>query len=561
MTDIFSLAEGMNLQGGKYTIVRMLSHGGFGVTYLARHERLKMDVCIKEFFPSLWCNRDAFSYEVSVSTTGNIDTVERFMQKFIKEAQSIAALRHDGIVKIHDVFEENGTAYYVMDYIEGQTLQQLVKARGPLPVDEALGYIRQAAIALGYLHGKHMNHLDIKPANMMIDESGRLTLIDFGVAKHYGDDGQQTTTTPMCISRGYSPIEQYDDGGVSKFSPVTDIYSLGATLYYLLSGTVPPEATKLAVDELEIPDSIPAHIADAILHAMESKPKHRTPTAAAFLADLDQRPAEVNTVASPATEPVSRPRPQSAHNDFHAKLGSLHQTKKPDTPVAKSPIKNKKTLIAFGAIVLFILIIAGVVIYSSGHGSNSSDVKDTAAVAPKENKVYGHTQANTGDLLAKKNGENIYFTPSEWEEVPDKSVYNKLGVVVNDASLRDSKGDFAPFYVAFEDKANGKEMTWYEAVNQFGEDILPSYMQCLAMAKNRNKINEAMSAFDGSLMNSWYWGSGDNVDGHFIDMSSGGVYSISRESSEKVRAVTRIAGVELGAESLQSPRPFGDVIH
>ena len=552
MTDIFSLAEGMSLQGGKYTIVRMLSHGGFGVTYLARHERLKMDVCIKEFFPSLWCNRDAFSYEVSVSTTGNIDTVDRFMQKFIKEAQSIAALRHDGIVKIHDVFEENGTAYYVMDYIEGQTLQQLVKARGPLPVDEAMGYIRQAAGALSYLHGKHMNHLDIKPANMMIDESGRLTLIDFGVAKHYGDDGQQTTTTPMCISRGYSPIEQYDDGGVSKFSPVTDIYSLGATLYYLLTGTVPPEATKLAVDELEIPDIIPAYIADAILHAMESKPKHRTPTAAAFLADLDQRPT-----ASPATEPVSRPRPQSASDDFHAKLGSFHQTKKPDAPVAKSPIKNKKTLITFGAIVIFILIIAGVVIYTSGHGSKSGDYKDTASVAPKENKAYGHTQANTGDLLATKNGENIYFTPSEWEEVPDTSVYNKLGVVVNDSDLRDSKGDSAPFYVAFEDKANGKEMTWYEAVNQFGEDILPSLMQCSAMAENRNKINEAMSAFGGSVMNYRYWGVGDSVDGHFIDMSSGGVYSISRESSEKVRAVTRIAGVELD-DARMPPQPFGE---
>lgn len=536
MTDIFALAEGMSLQGGKYTIVRMLSHGGFGVTYLARHERLKMAVCIKEFFPSLWCNRDAFSYEVSVSTTGNIDTVDRFMQKFIKEAQSIAALRHDGIVKIHDVFEENGTAYYVMDYIEGHTLQQLVKARGPLPVDEALGYIRQAAGALSYLHGKHMNHLDIKPANMMIDDSGRLTLIDFGVAKHYGDDGQQTTTTPMCISRGYSPIEQYDDGGVSKFSPVTDIYSLGATLYYLLTGTVPPEATKLAVDELEIPDIIPAYIADAILHAMESKPKHRTPTAAAFLAELDQRPT-----ASPATEPVRQPRPQSASDDFHAKLGSLHQTKKPDAPVAKSPIKNKKTLIAFGAIVLFILIIAGVVIYSSGHGSGSSDNKDTASVAPKENKVYGHTQANTGELLATKNGENIYFTPSEWEGVPDKSDYNKLGVVVNDTWVNDSIGGCAPFYIALEDKFNGKNVTWYEAVNQFGIDILPTEGQCLTMVKNRTKINEAMRAFGGSVMNYRYWGVGDSIGGFFVDMSNGGVYGISKGSSNRVRAVAPIA--------------------
>lgn len=229
MPDIFALADGQTLQNGKYTIIRMLAHGGFGVTYLAHHEMLDIDVCIKEFFPSMWCNRDAFSYEISVATAGNTDTVARFMDKFLKEARSIARLHHEGIIKIQDVFRENGTAYYVMDYIDGCSLQDLVKKQGPLPLDVALNYIRQAAEALGYLHANHMNHLDVKPANMMVDSKGRLTLIDFGVAKHYGEDGHQTTTTPLCISRGYSPIEQYKDGGVSQFSPVADIYPLGDT--------------------------------------------------------------------------------------------------------------------------------------------------------------------------------------------------------------------------------------------------------------------------------------------------------------------------------------------
>ena len=169
MNDIFALAEGMELLNGKYTIIRMLSHGGFGVTYLAHHNPLDIDVCIKEFFPKEYCNRDAFSYEVTVSTSGNVGTVENFMRKFIKEAKSIARQHHEGIIKILDIFEENGTAYYVMDYIDGQSLRQMVETRGPLPLDEALGYIRQAAGALGYLHGRNMNHLDVKPSNMMVD--------------------------------------------------------------------------------------------------------------------------------------------------------------------------------------------------------------------------------------------------------------------------------------------------------------------------------------------------------------------------------------------------------
>ena len=529
MNDIFSLAEGMSLQGGKYTIVRMLSHGGFGVTYLARHERLKMDVCIKEFFPSLWCNRDAFSYEVSVSTTGNIDTVDRFMQKFIKEAQSIAALRHDGIVKIHDVFEENGTAYYVMDYIEGQTLQQLVKARGPLPVDEAMGYIRQAAGALSYLHGKHMNHLDIKPANMMIDESGRLTLIDFGVAKHYGEDGHQTTTTPMCISRGYSPIEQYKDGGVSRFSPAADIYPLGATLYYLLTGTVPPEATELAVDELVIPDTIPTHIAEAIRHAMESKPSRRTPSAAAFVNELGGKDVEDNVV----TKPVSKPRPR--HEGSHVQAESDGMPKKASPTVEKDEVKAKNITRIIVTIIIVPLLF--IFIYGITHfGTLNKNQSDADTEVSQQNKVFGHPQAHTGDLLAQKNGENFYFTQSEWEEVPDKTDYNKMGVVVNDGSCD-------AFYVALECIANNEEITWYDAVNRFGENILPSEVQCRAMANNHEEINKAMKAFGGRVMNSFYWGKDrDSSYVWNVNMRYGYVSSTPKtDLTIRVRPVARVA--------------------
>ena len=531
MNDIFALVEGMNLQGGKYTIVRMLSHGGFGVTYLAHHNLLDVDVCIKEFFPAVWCNRDAFSYEVSVSTTGNVDMVDRFMQKFIKEAQSIARLHHEGIVKFHDVFEENGTAYYVMDFIEGQTLQQLVKDRGALPLSEALGYIRQAAEALGYLHGKHMNHLDVKPANMMIDRSGKLTLIDFGVAKHYGEDGHQTTTTPMCISRGYSPIEQYKDGGVSQFSPAADIYPLGATLYYLLTGTVPPEATELAVDELVIPATIPTHIAEAIRHAMESKPSRRTPSAAAFVDELGEEDEEDNVATEPvpvhrSIQPVSKPRPRHEGSISSAELGGAH--KKASPTVEKGDIKsnfNPKPLI-FASLLSLIVFAIGYAIWMP------SSLEETNPLEEAVNHV-GHT----GDLVFEMNNEYLYISPENFEELSeankDKVFEGALGVVVNDGGEK--------FYVALNDKANGKRMTWEEAVSQFGEDILPSREQCRAMANNRNKINEALRTFGGEEMDKWYWGKEyDASYAWFVDMSDGSASYSNKLNSGKVRAVASI---------------------
>lgn len=511
MNDIFSLAEGMTLQYGKYTIIRMLSHGGFGVTYLARHNLLDIDVCIKEFFPSVWCNRDAFSYEISVSTTGNVDMVDRFMQKFIKEAKSIARLHHEGIVKILDIFEENGTAYYVMDFIEGQTLQQMVKDRGPLPLDEALGYIRQAAEALGYLHEENMNHLDVKPANMMINRKGKLTLIDFGVAKHYGEDGHQTTTTPMCISRGYSPIEQYDDGGVSQFSPVADIYSLGATLFYLLTGTTPPEATKLVANKLSIPDSVPGHVADAIHHAMQPIPAQRTSSTADFIAELTG--FDSDAVANPSFIKSETFTPiESEHAHVSSESPKKPNTNKSDRNSGNKTVEKKRKPFIFSALGIILIILAlGIVgavsVYYVKYGMNDTSRKASTENVEKE-KELGHKECATGDLLAQKDGKYFLFTEDEWQKVPYQYAFTKLGIIVND-------GYCPPFYVALEDKENGREMTWNEAMSKYGE-ILPSDLRIKAMYNSEIKINNSFVAFGGDKFDYWHWGKEDSESVYYI---------------------------------------------
>lgn len=246
-----TLLSGATLQGGKYIIKKVLGQGGFGITYLAEHDLLGTKVAIKEFFMKDFCNRDETTSQVTIGTESSREQVAKFREKFLKEARNIAKLHHPNIVRISDVFEENGTAYYVMDYCEGGSLSELIKLH-PAGLGEplALKYIRQVASALEQIHAQKMNHLDVKPANILLDAQGNAVLIDFGLSKQYDATGSQTSTTPVGISHGYAPIEQYKQGGVSEFSPATDIYSLGATLYKLITGQTPPDAQNLLEESL-----------------------------------------------------------------------------------------------------------------------------------------------------------------------------------------------------------------------------------------------------------------------------------------------------------------------
>lgn len=288
------LPSGSILQGGRYQIERELGHGGFGFTYLATQKGLNRKVAIKEFFMRDYCERDANTSQVSLGTSGSREMIERFRRKFIKEAQNIAMLNHANIIRIYDVFEEHGTAYYVMEYLDRGSLRDLVEKHGKLSEQEALFYIKQIASALAYIHERRMNHLDVKPSNVLIDESNNAVLIDFGLAKQYDQEGQQTSTTPVGISHGYAPLEQYQRGGVSVFSPASDIYSLGATLYFLLMGETPPDANMVNDEGVpSLPETLSANVVEAIEKAMHPRRKFRLQSVADFLKILDTASAPV----------------------------------------------------------------------------------------------------------------------------------------------------------------------------------------------------------------------------------------------------------------------------
>ena len=306
------LSSGTLLQGGKYKIDKVLGQGGFGITYLAEQTNLGRKVCIKEFFMKEYGERTATPTidgeatvvaddatvlsdsdstvltGVSAVTTGAAEIMGKYREKFVKEARTIAKLDHPGIVRIHDVFEENGTAYYVMDFIEGENLNELVKREGALPEERALGYIRQIGEALSYVHSHNIMHLDVKPANVIVRKSdGKAILIDFGTAKQYDSEGTQTSTTPVGLSVGYAPIEMTKPGGVQTFSPETDVYSLGATLYYLVTGKNPPDASErmemiMEGEKFQLPESISSSTAEVIEQSMQAR-KKRIQTVEGFL--------------------------------------------------------------------------------------------------------------------------------------------------------------------------------------------------------------------------------------------------------------------------------------
>lgn len=303
------LKKGTLLQGGKYKIEKVLGQGGFGITYLATQINLNRKVTIKEFFMKDMCCREEDTNQVYyISSDSNF--VDNFKNKFIKEAQTISSLNHRNIIRIHDTFEENGTAYYAMEYIDGCSISDILKQQGKLQEDVAIQFIKEVAEALNYIHSKHINHLDIKPSNIMVRQvDNSVVLIDFGVAKQYDlltDEG--TTSPPVGVSHGYSPLEQYSDGGVQNFSPQSDIYALGATLYTMVVGEKPPHAVSISQNgSPTIPNTISPNIRNAITAAMKLKRSERPQSVSSFVNILNGLDCNEETVVITKQKKSKRP--------------------------------------------------------------------------------------------------------------------------------------------------------------------------------------------------------------------------------------------------------------
>ena len=236
---------------GTYKIESYLSSGGFGNTYLAKNIEFDETYAIKEFFVKGVCQRDGNSTTISVSNAENTNSFEQQREKFKKEARRLRSLSNPHIVKVYDLFAENGTAYYVMDYVDGENLSvRLKRTNAPLAESEIRNYLNQILDGLEAIHNEGMFHLDIKPANIMVDSHDVVKLIDFGASKQQSMVGGATMSTGISYTNGYAPSEQMAQS-YDKFGPWTDFYALGATMYKLLTNQDPPSVSDLSEDETE----------------------------------------------------------------------------------------------------------------------------------------------------------------------------------------------------------------------------------------------------------------------------------------------------------------------
>lgn len=367
--DDMNLPNGYILQKGKYKIAQVIGQGGFGITYKGFWTtevkgslgamRTEIPVCIKEYFFKDYCSRDPQSLIVRVhSDTGKL-LFNKFKEKLIKEAKILSEVHHPYIVNVLEVFEENNTAYIVMEYIAGSSLKDKLSKEGVLPEPLVLRYIKQIGEALAFVHQKNILHLDIKPSNIIIDRNNNARLIDFGVSKRYDIQEEETSTTMLTLSKGFAAIEQYDSEGIQTFTPCPDIYSLGATMYNLLTGKIPTESILRATRPLEKPSALNPHISpkveEVILKAMEIVPTDRYQSVREMLDALDL------SVEDLSSHPLD-PSPQDTTNEEETTL-------LPSEPKAVSDKEEEETVLNY-----------------KGEEENSKQ-KETSDIKPKKRKV------------------------------------------------------------------------------------------------------------------------------------------------------------------------------
>lgn len=308
-----TLKQGSKLNGNniQYVIESVLGQGSFGVTYKAKgftkakgafgevEVELPHPIAIKEFFMRDINQRDA---DGSISGLSEGSLAYNYAIKFRKEAERLAVMQHPNIVHVMDFVEANNTFYYVMDYIDGEDITHYMKGK-PLNESEAISMVKDVAEALRYMHEEHkMLHLDLKPGNIMRRKvDGHIFLIDFGLSKHYSDEGQPDTSTTIGLgTEGYAPLEQGKRASAqSSFRPTIDVYALGGTLFKMLTSETPPPASDILEDEDLLEDimgkrNVSKRLQKVIVEAMMPSAKRRTPSVSAFLESLDNIDEDCN---------------------------------------------------------------------------------------------------------------------------------------------------------------------------------------------------------------------------------------------------------------------------
>ena len=274
----------------RYEIKDILGAGGFGITYKAWDNTLQTEVCIKEYYPVGIANRAVTATLVSVYTNADEVSYRRGMQRFLREARGLAKLGSvKNIVNVHDYFEENNTAYMVMEYLKGKTLKCFVKENGGKVNEDIAIHIACSVLeALQHVHAVGIIHRDISPDNIYICDNMEVKLIDFGALKQ--EIAEVNKSTSIILKYGFAPPEQYTSNSRGQ-GAWTDIYAVGATVYYILTGLIPQDSVMRMMEDVLVPleeiiPSISKNFSDAIMKAMSLNIRERFASAEDFLNEL-----------------------------------------------------------------------------------------------------------------------------------------------------------------------------------------------------------------------------------------------------------------------------------
>ena len=405
----------------RYLIQGVLGEGGFGITYVGMDEVLCQKVAVKEFFPRGAITRNNQQTNEVVSVYGTkAANFHQGEEKFLQEARTLAQFNNvAGVVRVQDFFRENGTAYIVMEYLEGITLKQYLQTYGPISVEKMQNIFAPILEALDKIHQNGVIHRDISPDNIMCLPEGEAKLMDFGAARDYTDYSEEGLS--VILKMGFAPIEQYDSHG--KQGPWTDIYALGATMYQCLTGRKPDDATKRSLeDTLVSPSMLGVRIAPpveyAIMRALQIRPADRYRNLGEFCEDLYSVVSD-NTVSvnmNTFTQPAGS-------YDWGSPSGTSSQSRQqgyPDVPPytpPQPPVKTKNStplIVALCCTLTAVIMIGiGVVLFTNSRNSQTAGNTATAESGKEAEKVAENTTAATQSTTESKSQDTQQSTTEQ----------------------------------------------------------------------------------------------------------------------------------------------------
>lgn len=275
--------------GGKYIVGKALSYGGYTVTYIGMDAEKTRKVMIKEYLPSDFSTRSEGDTEVTIYSGDACEQFEQGLTTFLNEANRIGQLHNtQGIMRVYDCVAENDTGYVISEYLEGKTLKQIMEEGKRFPVQEAKEFVCRILEGLRQVHPLNIIHCDISPETILVTNTGEIKLLDFGATRYVTTANSKSLA--IILKQGFAPEEQYRSRG--ERGPWTDVYALGAVMYYMITGVVPVESVDRALmDELKEPSKlgiqIPPNTENALMNALNVYQKDRTPSAEIFYQELN----------------------------------------------------------------------------------------------------------------------------------------------------------------------------------------------------------------------------------------------------------------------------------